>query len=192
MKLMRHLAAFATLTASTAAMADMLDLNLNNNVAQFQYSTANGPEAQGKADLHAGFLYNNAKSLLVNGGIMVANSLENAPGVSAGIGMEALAASIKDNAPASYSASGVALDALLRYSPPTASQVGIAGELHFAPRILTFGDAVRFAQATVRAEYELAPQTVVYVGYRRTSFGMKVGPAAVLDSSAHIGFKIGF
>lgn len=191
MKLVRLLAAFTILTASSAALADAIDLNLNNNTAQFQFSTAS-PNAQGRADLHGGILYNNAKSLLVNAGIMVRNSLQGAPGMSAGIGLEALAASLKDNAPSSYSASAVAVDALLRYSPPSASQVGFAGELHYAPRILTFGDAVRYTQAVVRLEYELAPETLVYVGYRRTSFGMKVGPSDVLDSGAIVGFKLGF
>ncbi len=192
MKLMRLLAAFSILTASSAAFADAIDVNLNNNTAQFQYSTANGPSAQGRADLHGGVLYNNNKSLLFNAGIMVRNNLENAPGVSAGIGLEALAASIKDLPPTAYSASAIALDVLLRYSPPTASHFGIAGELHYAPRIMTFGDAVRYSQGIVRAEYELAPQTLVYIGYRRTSFGMKIGPSAVLDSGAIIGFKLGF
>lgn len=192
MKLMRHLVAFSMLTASTAVFADALDINLNNNTAQFQYGTASGPNAQGRADLHAGFLYNNSKSVLVNAGIMVANSLEGAPGMSIGVGMEALAAVIKENPMFRSNASAVALDGLVRYSPPTASKVGFAGELHYAPSILSFGDAVRYTQAGVRVEYELAPQTLVYVGYRRISFGIKNAPAAVLDSGAHIGFKLAF
>jgi len=192
MKLMRHLVAFSMLTASAAVFADTLDVNLNNNTAQFQYGTANGPNAQGKADLHAGFLYNNARSVMFNAGVMVANGLEGAPGMSIGIGMEALAAMIKDNPLFKSNASALALDGLVRYSPPTASQLGFVGEFHYAPSILTFGDAVRYSQGVVRVEYELAPQTLVYVGYRRTSFGIKNAPSAVLDRGAHIGFKLAF
>ena len=188
---MPFLAAFSMLIAGPA-MADMLDVNLNNNTAQFQYSTANSVNAQGKADIHAGVLYNNAKSLLANIGVMVTNSLEAAPGTSVGIGMEALAANIKDNPPLTSNATAIALDALVRYSPPTASQVGFAGEVHYAPKILTFGDAVRYTQSIVRLEYELAPSSVVYVGYRRTSFGIKNIQAAQLDSGVHVGFKIAF
>lgn len=192
MKLMRHLVVFLLLTASTAVFADMLDVNLNNKTAQFQFSTASGPNAQGKADLHAGILYNNARSALVNAGVMVANSLEGAPGMSVGIGMEALAAMIKDNPPLKSNASALALDGLVRFTPPTASQVGLVGELHYAPNILTFGDAVRYTQFVARVEYELAPQAVVYVGYRRTEFGIKNAPAAIMDNGAHVGFKIAF
>jgi len=192
MMLMRHLAAFSLLTASTAVLADALDVNLNNNTAQFQYGTASGPGAQGKADLHAGFLYNSARSFLINAGIMVVNSQERAPGLSLGIGMEGLAAMIKDNPLPTSNTTAVALDGLVRYSPPTASQLGFAGEFHYAPRILTFGDAVRYTQAGVRVEFELAPQTLVYVGYRRISFGIKNAPAAVLDDGGLIGFKLAF
>jgi hypothetical protein len=191
MKSMRYLAA-CFLLLSGSAMADMLDVNLNNNTAQFQFSTANGVEAQGNADLHAGLLYNNRKSFLVNAGVMVQNSLEGAPGISVGVGMEALAAVIKDNPPLKSNASALALDALVRYSPPSASQVGIAGEFHYAPNILTFGDAVRYSQGTVRLEYELAPQSMVYVGYRKITFGIKNAPAAVLDSGPQVGFRFAF
>jgi hypothetical protein len=191
MKLMRYLAAFSMLIAGPA-MADMLDVNLNNNTAQFQYSTASSVNAQGKADIHGGLLYNNNNSMLANIGVMVTNNLEAAPGTSVGIGMEALAANIKDNPGVTSNSTALALDALVRVSPSTAPQVGIAGELHYAPRILTFGDAVRFTQGIVRLEYELAPSSVVYVGYRRTSFGIKNAQAAQLDSGVHIGFKIAF
>jgi hypothetical protein len=191
MKLMRYMASFSMLIAGSA-MADMLDVNLNNNTAQFQYSTASGVNSQGKADIHAGLLYNNAKSLLANVGIMVTNGLEASPGTSVGIGMEALVANIKDNPGITSNSTALALDAIVRFSPPTAPQVGFAAELHYAPKILTFGDAVRYSQGIVRVEYELAPSSVVYLGYRRTSFGIKNAPAAQLDSGIHVGFKLAF
>jgi hypothetical protein len=196
MKLMRASlicigAACSMLTAGTA-LADMLDVNLNNNTAQFQYSTAGGPNDQGRANIHGGILYNNANSVLGNAGIMVTNGLEAAPGVSVGVGMEGLVATIKDNPPTRYTASAVALDALLRVSPAAASHVAFVGELHYAPKILAFGDAVRYAQGVVRVEYELAPSTSVYLGYRRTSFGLKNTQAAELDRGVHIGFKMAF
>jgi hypothetical protein len=107
--------------------------------------------------------------------------------------MEAVAANLKDNPGITSNATALALDALVRFSPPGASHVGFAGELHYAPRILTFGDAERYTQAMVRAEYELAPSSVVYVGYRRTTFGIKNRvPADEVDSGLYLGFKIAF
>ncbi len=190
MKLMRILVAFSLLTAGTA-MADMFDLNLNNNTAQLQYSTAGGPNDQGRANIHGGILYNSANSVLGNVGLMVTNALDGAPGTSVGVGMEGVAALIKDVPPTSYTASAVAIDFLLRYSPP-GTHVAFVGELHYAPKILTFGDAVRYSQNVIRIEYELAPSTAVYVGYRQTTFGLKNTRAADLERGAHVGFKVAF
>jgi hypothetical protein len=192
MMLMRYLVAFFMLTASAAVLADALDVNLNNNTAQFQYGTASGFAAQGKADLHAGILYNNVNSVLINAGIMVANNMEGVPGLSIGVGMEGLIATIKDNSQLKSNATALAVDGSVRYSPPGASQLGLVGELHYAPRILTFGDAIRYAQAAARVEFELSPQAMVYVGYRRVSFGIKNAPAAVLDNGGLVGFKFAF
>ncbi len=195
MKLMRVIsiclgATFSMLTAGTA-MADMFDLNLNNNTAQFQYSTAGGPNDQGRANIHGGILYNSANSVLGNVGLMVSNALEGAPGTSVGVGMEGLVAVIKDNPPTRYTASAVAIDFLLRYSPP-GTHVAFVGEVHYAPKILSFGDTVRYSQNVIRVEYELAPSTAVYVGYRQTTFGLKYTRAADLDRGAHVGFKVAF
>lgn len=189
MKSVRYLAA-CLLLVSAAATANMLDVNLNNNTAQFQFSTATGVEAQGNADLHAGLLYNNRHSLLVNGGVMQRNALDG--GVSIGVGMEVLAATVKDNWPTTSNTTAVALDAQVRFSPPAVPQMGISGELNYAPNILTFGDAVRYSQGILRVDYELAPQTMVYAGYRKITFGIKNAPAAVLDSGPHVGFKFAF
>lgn len=191
MKLMRFLAVISMLAAGPA-MADMLDVNLNNSTAQFQYSTAGGPNDQGKANIHGGFMYNNNNSILGNAGILVTNGLEAAPGFSVGVGMEGVLAVLKDNPPNRYTASAVALDALLRYSPPAASHVAFVGEFHYAPRILTFGNAVRYSQGIVRVEYELAPSTAVYLGYRQTIFGIKNTRADEFDNGIHVGFKVAF
>jgi opacity protein-like surface antigen len=190
--LMRYLAAFFMLCASTTALADAIDINLNNNTAQFQYSTATPNSSQGQSDVHAGFLYNNSHSVLVNAGIMVQNDLEGASGISIGVGMEGLAAVIKDNPPTKSNATALALDGRVRFSPPGASQLGFIGEVHYAPNIISFADATRYMLAMARVAYEISPETEVYAGYRRIAFGIKNGPNAVLDSGVHVGIKLAF
>ena len=192
MRLMSFLALAPLLAATMTARADMLDINLNNNTAQFQFSTASEVNAQGNADIHGGLLYNNEKSTLFNLGLMEQNTLEGAPGLSAGVGMEAVVARVKDNPPRTSNVSALAVDGLLRYSPPSADLIGIAGEVHYSPRILTYGDAERYIQGIVRLEYEIAPQTLVYVAYRHISFGIKDTRAAVMDSGLNVGFRLAF
>ncbi len=190
--LMRYVAAFSMLAASGAVLADTLDINLNNNTAQLRYGTGTATQAQGTPDFHVGLLYNNSNSLLANAGILVANNIDGAPGLSIGVGLEVLAAIIKDNPPTKSAASAVAVDAVVRYSPPAASQFGVFGELNYGPRIVAFGDATRYTLAGTGVQYELSPQTLVYVEYRRISFGIKDGPNAVLDYGWHLGLKLSF
>ncbi len=190
--LTRCLAAFSMLTASTLVLGDTLDINLSNNTAQFQFGTGTPTGTQGRTDLHAGVLYNNVNSILVNAGVLVVNSQDGAPGLTIGAGVEALVATIKDNPPIRSNASAVALDVLVRYSPPATNQLAFAGEMHYAPRIITFGDADRYSQFGARVEYELSTQTLVYVGYRRITFGIKNRSDAIMDNGVHLGIKFGF
>ncbi len=190
--LLRHVVAFSLFAASSAVWADAVDINLNNKTAQFQYIAATGASTQGKSELHLGLLYNNLNSVLVNGGLLVTNNLSGAPGLAIGAGIEAVGATIKDNPPKRYNASAVALNLQVRYTLPAASQVSFVGDVHYAPNIITFGDADRFRQLGARVEFELAPQTMLYVGYRQVRFGLKNLPNATLDDSAHIGLQISF
>ncbi len=197
----RHLAALALLTASSAVWADALDINLNNNTAQFQYGTASANGTQGRTDLHLGILYNNANSILLNAGLMVISSQDNVPGLNIGVGLEGIMATIKDDPRVRSNATALALNGLVRYALPTAPQLAFAGEVHYAPRILSFGDTERYMQAGARVEYELSQQATVYIGYRRIAFGIKPKlltpgqwtlPTAELDNGAHIGLKLSF
>ncbi len=189
----QYLAALSMVAASTTALADALDINLSNNTAQFQFGTGTATGTQGKTDLHAGVLYNNNNSLLVNAGILVVNRQDRAPGLSIGAGVEALVATVRDNPPTRSNASAIALDVVARYSPPSVSQLAFAGELHYAPRIITYGDANRYNQVLARVEYEISPQTVVYAGYRKITFGIKNGGRDdVVDNGPHVGIRLGF
>lgn len=191
--LKHYFAALSLAAASSAALADALDINLSNNTAQFQFGTGSPTGTQGKTDLHAGVLYNNNNSLLVNAGILVVNQQESAPGLSIGAGVEAVVATVKDNPPTRSNASAIALDLMARYSPPNVGKLGFAGEFHYAPRIITYGDANRYSQFGARVEYEISPQMLVYVGYRKTTFGIKNGARDdVVDNGAHLGIKLGF
>jgi hypothetical protein len=191
--LLRYAVALSLFAAGAGAWADSLDINLSNKTAQFQYGAGTGSSTQGKSEFHAGILYNNVNSVLGNVGLLITNRLEGAPGLSIGVGIEGLIATIKDNPPNRYNATAVALDGLVRYSPPGASQVGFVGEVHYAPNIITFGDGGRFRQLGARVEFELSPAVMAYVGYRQIKFGLKNNrPDATLDDGAHIGLKLAF
>lgn len=174
--------------ASASAGAGTLDINLGDNSAQVQYNSAMGRDSLGKSEFHMGFLYTDQDNLFGDVGILVKNEVGSGlPGVTVGMGVKGIMATA-DNS----DALALALGGQVRFSPPSASRFGIAGQFYFAPNIVTFGDADRFIETGVRLEYEILPQAVAYLGYRKIKFGLETGPDAVLDEGAHIGVKITF
>ncbi len=187
---LRGFLAVSLLASSVAANADAIDINLRDNAAQVQYKAAMGGTNLGKSEFHMGGLYSQPNNVMADIGILVKDDIGgNAPGVSAGVGVKALAARVT---PAKLSASALAIGGVVRYSPPTARRFGIAGELYLSPSIMTFGQADRYLETTVRAEYEMIPQAQIYLAYRKMDFNLKVLGTQTLDQGFNVGVKLSF
>ena len=173
---------------SAPVSAGTLDINLGDNSVQAQYSSAMGRDSLGKSEFHVGLLYTEQDNLFGDVGILVKNEVGSGlPGVTVGVGVKGIMATA-DNS----DALALALGGQVRFSPPSASRFGITGQFYAAPNIVTFGDADRFIETGVRLEYEILPQAVAYLGYRKIKFGLETSPDAVLDEGAHVGVKITF
>ncbi len=180
-------------TISTTALADTIDINLRDASAQLQYISSMGRDALGKTEFHFGVLYVNKNNLLSDFGLLVKDELGgNAPGFSVGVGIKGVVARVTGNNPEVSNASALALGGLVRYSPPASPRLGIVGQVYLSPNIVTFGDADRYVETGARLEFELIPQAVVYLGYRRIGFGLKSRPYAILDEGVNLGVRISF
>jgi hypothetical protein len=192
--LLRRTVALSLLAASTMVMADTVDINLRDKSAQFQYKSSLGRDALGKTEFHVGVLYVNTNNLLSDFGILVKDELGGpAPGFSVGVGIKGLVARVTGNNPTVSNVSALALGGLVRYSPPATPRLGVVGQVYLSPSIVTFGDADRYVETGVRMEYEVIPQAVVYVGYRRIAFGLKAQSSyAILDEGVNLGVRMSF
>jgi hypothetical protein len=190
-----YLLAFSTMaTVSTTALADTVDINLRDNSAQFQYISSLGRDPLGKTKFHAGVLYVNSQNMLGDFGLVVQDELgDNAPGFSVGVGIKGVVARVTgNNSTIVNSTSALALGGLIRYSPPDIKRLGVVGEVYLSPNIVTFGDANRYVETNLRVEYEVIPQAVAYVGYRKIKFGINNRPDAILDEGVNLGVRISF
>ena len=185
---LRRILALSLLAFSTTALADAFDINLNDSSVQLQYRASMGHDTLGRSELHFGYLYTNKNNTLVDFGILVQDEVgSNAPGVTVGVGLKGLIAKAQNN-----NARALAIGGLVRFAPFSDSRFGISGLVYMSPNIVTFGDADRFIETGVKLDYEVIPQAVVYLGYRKIRFNMKVAPDSTLDEGAHIGVKISF
>jgi len=189
-----YLLAFGIMaTVSTTALADTVDINLRDNSAQFQYISSLGRDPLGKTKFHAGVLYVNRNNMLGDFGLLVQDELgDNAPGFSVGVGIKGVVAKVTGNSTIVSSTTALALGGLVRYSPPATQRLGVVGEVYLSPNIVTFGDANRYVESNVRVEYEVIPQAVAYVGYRRIEFGINNRPNEILDEGVNLGVRISF
>lgn len=180
-------------TCNTTALADTVDINLRDTSAQFQYISALGRDPLGKTKFHAGVLYRNRNNMLGDFGLVVQDELgDNAPGFSVGVGIKGVVAKVSGDSAIVNSTTAMALGGLVRYSPPATQRLGLVGEIYLSPNIVTFGDANRYVESNIRAEYEVIPQAVAYVGYRRIEFGINNRPNEILDEGVFLGVRISF
>ena len=188
---LRRIVALSLLAFSSTALADAVDINLRDTSAQLQYSASMGRDTLGRSELHAGFLHsskNNTSDSLVDFGLLVRDEVGgNAPGVSVGVGIKGLVAKVQNR-----NARALALGGLVRYSPLADKRFGITGLVYLSPNIVTFGDADRFVETGVKLDYEIIPQAVVYLGYRKIKFALQPSSDAILDEGAHIGVRVSF
>ena len=185
---LRHILVISLLTVGNAALADSIDLNLRDSSAQLQYSASMGRDTLGKSELHLGVLYANKDNFLSDFGLLVKDEIgSNAPGVTVGVGIKAVAARVN-----ALDASAVAIGVQVGFKPFPDPRFNIVGQVYASPTILTFGQAKRYIESTVRMEYEIIPQAVAYVGYRTTRFDFKTQPTATLDDGLNVGIRLIF
>ena len=171
------------------AMAQDLDISLNSSAVQFQYGTpVKGTTHFNKGELDASALFNSDDDYVLGAGARVSGSAgTGSPGLDIGIGAKVFGGSVD-----SRGFVALTLNGLARYSPPPLPRLGIRGDIYYAPDIVTFADGSGYFQGEIRVEYEVLPESFVYVGYRRLHVDLKGRSSGTVDSRAHIGIQIHF
>lgn len=205
--------AVSLLVLSSAAFADSIDVNLNNNAAAFRFNSSASDFIEGNSELSVGLLYNDANNKFVDAGLIVkgGSEEEGAPGLSVGVGVKgvfgsnyrvvtpAKAATVGPPATAATpevtttdTLSAIAVGGAAVFGLPTAVPVAFVVEYYASPKIMSFADSERFGQFGLRLEVGVSPQARIYVGYREIGFGIKSGGSAELDKSSFVGVTASF
>ena len=171
------------------AAAQDLDLNLNGDTFQIQYINPIKTHIRSyESEVAGSALFNSDDDYLFGLGARLRGQAgTGSPGLEVGIGAKLLGGSV-----AGKGVGALALDGVLRYAPPPLPRFGIRAELYYAPDIVAFIDASGYLQAEARLEYEVLPDSFVYVGVRRLAVDIHGGSTETVDSGAHFGIQIHF
>lgn len=185
---LRSILLISLIHISTFSVADTVDINLRDTSAKIQYNASMGRDTLGKSELYLGVLFSDKDNFLTDLGLMVQDEVNSeAPIVNVGFGIKALAGRVQAS-----DVAAVAIGAMVGVKPFPDPRLNIVGEVHASPKILSFGESLRYIESIARIEYEIIPQAVAYIGYRSTMFDLKNKSNAKIDDGLHIGMRMMF
>ncbi len=181
---------------SGAAAAQAVDINLNDDAAQFRYLAYDGRAGGfGKREMDFGVLFTTDDDYLgMFGAQVIAEAGARSPGLEAGIGFKLFGARTERNN-VSANLFSLAIGGQLRMALPPHRRVLLAVEGHYSPDVVTFGDADGFSYIAASIGYEILPRASVYLGYREIRAKIDRGNfrgTRTIEDGGHIGVKFEF
>jgi YfaZ precursor len=169
---------------SGAAMADSIDVNLNNDTIQAEYASY-----WRTADFTLGGLWNRDTHDWVATAGLLARGAKQTQGsrTEVGVGGKAYVVSVGDSDIRALGLGGAA-----RVFPGN-GPFGIGGYAFYAPNVVTGGDAKNFWEAGAHLDFEVIRDTAdIYVGYRKLRAELNDGTHVTVDKGGHVGVRIRF
>jgi hypothetical protein len=178
------------------ASAQAVDINLNDDSAQFRYIAYDGRAGGfGKREIDLGVLFTtNDDYLGMFGAQVIAEAGAGSPGLDAGIGFKVFGAR-SERGTVKANIFALAIGGQLRFSLPPHRRILLGMEGHYAPRVVTFADADNFSYVAASVGYEILPRASVYVGYRDIRAKLDRGVfrgTRKIENGGHIGVKFEF
>lgn len=176
----------ASLMLVPAAHARSLELALNDDMAQFTYST--GLWNVQNAELGAGILFNEDDDLL--GTLRLVSTSRVSHALRFAVGIQGYLGKLDDP---DATMKAIAIGGNVGFSLASQIPLSLVLEGWVAPQILSFGKTEDMAELSARIEADLSQHAAVFVGYRKLKTDLERGPKNYkLDNSAHLGIRIKF
>lgn len=183
----RVLSAIAMLACAPLAVADGIDLNVNNKAARItgDFELSNNLVADGS------WFYHEDRGNILGAGLHLAGAATGGRDpLNAGLGGRLLYVDSKF----AGRDDGVVLPigGFVNYTIPEYNRFTLGGSLYYAPDVLAFGDATRYTEYNAWAGYSVLRDGQVYVGVRGIRASFKGSPSVTFDSGLHLGLRLRF
>lgn len=167
-------------------LAGELDIGLNSDAVRVGFATPLNESVR----LGLGWLYDRDKGDVIHGDLQVTGeALPARPGLVAGLGGR-LAWLNGDGS--NENGFAVGLGGSFRWQLPRYNRFSVAGELFWAPDLLSGGDAEDYRDAGLRLSYSVIRQADVFVGARYVRAEYKRRPNVHFDTGMHAGLSLRF
>lgn len=171
------------------ATADALDLNLNNDAALVRYLAHDGRAgAFGKREMDVGLLYTTEHDYLAMfGAQVIAEAGAAVPELEAGLGLKVFGLRFDHE-----NIFALTIGGQIKYSLPPSRRVVLGAEGYYSPDVVTSSPADSFSYLSVYAGYEVVPEALIYLGYRKIEIDVRGAGDATVDSGGHFGVRFSF
>ncbi len=174
---------------STTVSAEGIVAMLNGGSARFLYSTPKWGQQAAPVELETGLLFNEDDNYLLNIGMMLRNDNLDSP-IILTLGGRTYFASANDvETKTNYRVAALALGFEVLFIPDNLGGLGIGIHYFYAPDILTGGDAKGLTEVGVKLDFQLTPQSNIFVGYQQIQADIK---DKNLNLDIEKGFVLGF
>jgi hypothetical protein len=177
-------AALAAAGFSGAALADSIDINLNDDSIQATYAAY-----WGAADFSVGFVSNSDKDdWVASVGLLARGTNQSRAARSeVGLGGKVYVVSVGNRDLRALGLGGAGRVF------PGGSPIAIGGYAFYAPDVVTGGDGENFWETGVHVDFEVVKNTAdFYIGYRKLRAKLDDGSHVTVDSGGHVGVRISF
>jgi hypothetical protein len=189
----KFLAHATTILCSSALMicsatASELDLRISDDAIHGNFSIA---KEDSDAQFGIGYFYKNEDDAIniLNLDLHTKGqtAIANLP-TTVGIGLQANLFK-EDN----FKGSAVGIGGSMRVNIPETPGLSIETALHYAPKVLAFGDSDEFRRFRVQANYRIIESADVSLGYRYLNVGIEdINDNHTFESGAFLGLKLSF
>ncbi|KZY28803.1 MULTISPECIES: YfaZ family outer membrane protein [unclassified Oleiphilus] len=176
-----------TLVLSTpTAHADEIDLRLSNDAVHGNYTKDN---SRSKARFGMGYFYKDddytTNILNVDLHAKGQTVIGNMPATVA-IGFESNFFKIED-----FKGTAVGIGGSLRLNLPSAPGLSFETDLHYAPKVLSFGDSDEFSRFRTQVNYRIIENADIAFGFRYMNVGSELdGKNETLESGVYLGLQL--
>ena len=189
--MMVRILAALLLAISSSVQAVGLDLSLSDESASIRLLTDSSNLGYGGADVGYGVFFNEDSDIIVDANVMVIGkpASSNRP-VQFGAGVKVYLGNYDES---NLDIGALAIGGQLRFVIPSSiAPMALSVEGYLAPSITSFADTDGLSELIFRYEFEVAPSTRAYVGYRRLEVDFETVDDVEFDDNFHFGIRVNF